>query len=791
MPNGYLVTLGDGSLDVNDAISGTQSFFTIAATIGAGDWNWTGVWDGNGQTYSNINDFGTYYEGTDGNVYFVPGRWYITSGTAYVTSAPAYTSDTMVSGTSGADVIDSSYTDGNGDQVDAGDGTGPSGHEDTINAGDGNDSVEAGLENDLVYGGGGSDTLEGGSGNDTLYGDTDPVLSGGVAGNDSILGGAGNDEIYGEDGNDTLRGNGGSDTISGGDGADSILGDGGADVVDGGDGNDTIAGGAGADTLTGGIGDDSIDGGSGNDLIGEAEVDDSTILDWSNASPNGTFTLNGSTQSINVTIATTTNVAGQTANVQTSGTPAAEGLWVSQITDPITTTMTFDKPIENVSFEIFDLDQSTGSWDDRMTIIATDADGNQVPVVFSDLDGLHTASGNVIDADGSASSGVETFGADDSVTVNIAGPFVQLTMIFDHGESSIDSGLYGVSDLAFDFTTGLESDPGDDTMNGGSGDDTIYAGSGNDSITGGTGNDELYGEDGDDLFFVGEGDSAYGGSGDDYFTLVELGETPGAGNNIFIQGDETGESALGDTLNLGKLGNRNDIVYSNTDDAAGGLSGTLTLADGTQLTFENIERIICFTPQTLIDTPFGPRAIETLKVGDLVNTRDAGPQPIKWLGARTLPCTPDTAPIRFENGALAGQTRALTVSPQHKMLISHFACELLFGEGDVFCSAKHMIGENIAPSRQRMVTYIHLMLETHQVITANGVQTESFHAGPEGLQALSETSKTELFKAFPALASDPYAHGRTAYTCLKAHETRLLMQEIAMADAWMNQRRAA
>jgi hypothetical protein len=110
MPNGYLVTLGDSSLDTNDFIDATQIFFTIASTIGTGGWNWTGVWAGNGSTYSNINDTGTYYEATDGNVYFIPDTWFTTSGTAFVTSGPAYTAPVVVTGTSGADVIDASYT---------------------------------------------------------------------------------------------------------------------------------------------------------------------------------------------------------------------------------------------------------------------------------------------------------------------------------------------------------------------------------------------------------------------------------------------------------------------------------------------------------------------------------------------------------------------------------------------------------------------------------------------------------------------------------------------------------
>ncbi|MEN8894124.1 Hint domain-containing protein [Planktotalea arctica] len=772
MPIGYLLTLGDGVLDVNDSIDGTQITFTTASIIGSGGWNWSGVWAGNGVFYSNIGDSGVYHLATDGNVYFVPTSYDILSGTAYVTSAPAFTATTYVSGTSGADIIDAGYTDSEGDQIDAGDGSGASGHEDTVNAGDGNDSVEAGLENDLVYGGGGNDTLEGGSGNDTLYGDSDPVFAGGVAGNDSILGGAGNDAIFGEGGADTLRGNGGNDTISGG------------------AGDDTLFGGGGNDTLVGDAGNDSINGGSGNDFIGAAPSADSAALDWSNVDANGTFELEGAAGSLNVTLSTTTNGAGQTANATSQGSPSASGLWVSGVTDPITTTMTFDAEVENASFEIYDIDQSAGSWDDLLTIIALDSDGNQVTVNFSDLDGLHSVSGDTLNADGMASGGVETSGADDSVTVSITGPFVLLIFTFDNGESASNSGTFGVSNMTLDFTANLDGEPGDDTIDGGSGSDTIFAGSGDDSISGGTGSDILHGQSGNDTFNVAEGDSAYGGDGDDYFNLVDLGESIGAGANIFVQGDE-GDETDGDTLNLGALGNRNDITYSNLDDAAGGLSGTLTLADGTLLTFENIERIICFTPGTLIDTPHGARDIETLKAGDLVNTRDSGAQPIKWMGARTLPCTPATAPIRFEMGALEGLTRPLTVSPQHKMLISHFACDLLFGQQEVLCSAKHMLGAGIARHGQSMVRYIHLMLDTHQVITANGVPCESFHAGPEGLKALSGASKADLFKAFPALEHDPFAHGKAACTCLKADETRLLMEEIALANAWLAERRVA
>jgi len=39
--------------------------------------------------------------------------------------------------------------------------------------------------------------------------------------------------------------------------------------------------------------------------------------------------------------------------------------------------------------------------------------------------------------------------------------------------------------------------------------------------------------------------------------------------------------------------------------------------------------VVCYAPSTLIDTPNGPRTVESLRPGDLVLTVDLGPQPIR------------------------------------------------------------------------------------------------------------------------------------------------------------------
>ncbi|MEM9780574.1 MAG: Hint domain-containing protein, partial [Pseudomonadota bacterium] len=46
--------------------------------------------------------------------------------------------------------------------------------------------------------------------------------------------------------------------------------------------------------------------------------------------------------------------------------------------------------------------------------------------------------------------------------------------------------------------------------------------------------------------------------------------------------------------------------------------------------------IPCLTRGTLVETARGAVAVEDLEAGDLVMTRDAGAQPVRWVGARTV-----------------------------------------------------------------------------------------------------------------------------------------------------------
>ncbi|MEZ5767299.1 MAG: Hint domain-containing protein [Paracoccaceae bacterium] len=182
---------------------------------------------------------------------------------------------------------------------------------------------------------------------------------------------------------------------------------------------------------------------------------------------------------------------------------------------------------------------------------------------------------------------------------------------------------------------------------------------------------------------------------------------------------------------------------------------------------------MCFTDGARIATPRGERAIETLVPGDLVLTRDHGPQPVRWIGASTIAGTGRAAPIRFAPGVF-GNPRPLFVSPQHRMLYIGSDATLYFDAPEVMVPAKHLVnGTTIRPAERAAVTYVHLMFDAHEIIRADGVWSESFHPGAEGLGLLDPGTREGLFRTFRRSGPIPRATA-TARTVLKAWEARVL-----------------
>lgn len=433
----------------------------------------------------------------------------------------------------------------------------------------------------------------------------------------------------------------------------------------------------------------------------------------------------------------------------------------------------FNDEVENVRFRISDidgLDDGTNDFQDIVTVRAFDADGNEITV---DITGgsNHTVVGNTITAGLSNGGPADASG---SALIEIAGPVARIEVVYDNGGTT-QQAIY-FSDLHFDAITPggnddvIEAGAGNDTVFAGEGSDTVSGGTGNDIIDGGAGDDILNGDEGDDTITLGQGDTATGGDGDDTF-IIDAAQLNGG--TITVTGGE-GDETTGDTLDFNGQLVLGSIVYSNEDDDAGGLSGTATLLDGSTVVFSEIETIICFVTGAMIETLRGPRAVETLRAGDMVLTRDNGPQPLRWVGQRTIKTSTKTAPVEFLPGSI-GNTSRLLVSPQHRMLREGYLAELYFGTPEVLVPALHMVdGVSIIQREVGLATYHHIAFDEHQIVTANGVQSESYQPGAYSLPGLDDAAREELFTVFPELRANPVAYGPAARKSVRGALSGLL-----------------
>lgn len=194
------------------------------------------------------------------------------------------------------------------------------------------------------------------------------------------------------------------------------------------------------------------------------------------------------------------------------------------------------------------------------------------------------------------------------------------------------------------------------------------------------------------------------------------------------------------------------------------------------------QEVICFASDTLIATPEGARPISTLRPGCKVTTRDNGTQPVLWVGETRLSGLalrqhPHLRPIRFRRGALREGLphEDLCVSPGHRMLIKGTKARALFGSDEVLARAADLVDfRAIAPDiALHGVTYVHLLLEHHQILYANGMPTESFHPALAPRTTLRHHRGT-LSTLAPDWLDQPERYGPTARRILNTGEAALL-----------------
>ncbi len=222
----------------------------------------------------------------------------------------------------------------------------------------------------------------------------------------------------------------------------------------------------------------------------------------------------------------------------------------------------------------------------------------------------------------------------------------------------------------------------------------------------------------------------------------------------------------------------------------------------------NYGGVICFLSGTQIATPGGPRAVETLKPGEMVKTLDGGAQPIIWAGQSRFEgvrLTEARRPVSIAPRALdhAGfrqlehgfPNRPLNVSAQHRLLLGGREVQKMTGAGEVLVPAKGLLelpGVRLMRGK-KSVRYVHLMLPRHGVIWADGIAAESFFPGPQALAALPVGARGCLRRLLPGLQQNTHAaYGGFCRPVLTLRETRKLLRRpecrSAVPPGWLGAR---
>ncbi|MCQ8279442.1 Hint domain-containing protein [Acetobacteraceae bacterium KSS8] len=170
-------------------------------------------------------------------------------------------------------------------------------------------------------------------------------------------------------------------------------------------------------------------------------------------------------------------------------------------------------------------------------------------------------------------------------------------------------------------------------------------------------------------------------------------------------------SAGGGTRTLQLSGSYQDLYFTASEASDG---STVITAEGTP----------CYCPGTMIAVENGEVPVETLQIGDRVRTASGALRPLRWIGRRAYDGRfaagrRDILPVMVRASALADGVphTDLFVSPLHALFL-----------GGRLVPANALVNgiSIVQAATVDQVSYLHLELETHDILLANGAPAESF-----------------------------------------------------------------
>lgn len=263
------------------------------------------------------------------------------------------------------------------------------------------------------------------------------------------------------------------------------------------------------------------------------------------------------------------------------------------------------------------------------------------------------------------------------------------------------------------------------------------------------------------------------------FTIYDYGA--GALGSVLYTFNSGSDPAATIQIRFNTSTNQLQVDTSDSTNSDGSYAASIN-SDGTFASFSGstaLTTTVCYLAGTRILTPTGPVAIEALRPGDLVATRDGGLRPIRWIGTQTLLALGARgmlAPVCIRPGALGDNqpTHDLWVSPGHAVLVGeHLVCAYLLLNGTTI----------VQPAHTGQIRYFHLDLGDHHCVLAEGAWAESYY---EHLNREEFDNAAEFAARFPAEAPRiqptclPYVNqpGHPALPALRALvEARALQPE--------------
>ncbi|WP_372886990.1 Hint domain-containing protein, partial [Shimia sp.] len=182
------------------------------------------------------------------------------------------------------------------------------------------------------------------------------------------------------------------------------------------------------------------------------------------------------------------------------------------------------------------------------------------------------------------------------------------------------------------------------------------------------------------------------------------------------------------------------------------------------------------TGLTPVATPYGPRALGTLKRGDLVTTLGGDTAPVLAVLRRTVPAFGLFEPVRLRHPYF-GLESDIVVAPGQRLVIGGSRVEYLFNAEHVLAPARHLINGSAAiPERgHRLVTYTQVLLPDHQAILACGTYVESMNIGR--IRRNEALLRSSLLARYPR--SRLPEHSTQAFPALGSFEALVLAEQRA------------